>query len=49
MSTRTLPIQVTRREVEELCEHLNIQAANPCALLTQEAAKKFRESIGKNS
>ena len=27
--------------MEELCEHFNIQCENPCALLTQEAAKKF--------
>lgn len=30
-----------KKEVEELCEHFNIQCENPCALLTQEAAKKF--------
>jgi len=32
---------VTKREVEELNLHYNIQADNPCSLLTQEAAKKF--------
>ena len=33
--------KVTKREVEELSLHYNIQADNPCSLLTQEAAKKF--------
>ena len=33
--------KVTKREVEELNLHYNIQADNPCSLLTQEAAKKF--------
>ena len=31
----------SKKEIEELCSFFNIQAANPCALLTQEAAKKF--------
>ena len=31
----------SRVEFEKLCTHLNIQANNPCALLTQEHAKKF--------
>lgn len=33
-----------RAEVEELCRHFNIQAANPCAVLTQDHAKKFLHS-----
>ena len=33
--------KVAKREVEELNQHYNIQADNPCSLLTQEAAKKF--------
>ena len=28
-------------DIDELCSHLNVQASNPCALLTQEHAKKF--------
>ena len=31
----------TKGEFELLCAHFNIQANNPCALLTQEHAKKF--------
>ena len=31
----------SKREFEDLCSHMNIQADNPCALLTQEHAKKF--------
>jgi structural maintenance of chromosomes protein 6 len=31
----------THAEFAELCQHFNIQADNPCALLTQEHAKKF--------
>ena len=31
----------THAEFAELCLHFNIQADNPCALLTQEHAKKF--------
>lgn len=30
-----------KKEIDEICAHLNIQANNPCALLTQEHAKKF--------
>jgi hypothetical protein len=33
--------KVTKRVVEELNLHYNVQADNPCSLLTQEAAKKF--------
>ena len=33
--------KVTKKVVEELNLHYNIQADNPCSLLTQEAAKKF--------
>ena len=31
----------SKAEFIDLCGHLNIQANNPCALLTQEHAKKF--------
>ena len=31
----------SKGEFTELCTHFNIQANNPCALLTQEHAKKF--------
>ena len=37
----TLIKRSSKKEIEELCSFFNIQAANPCALLTQEAAKKF--------
>ena len=30
-----------KSDIDELCSHLNVQASNPCALLTQEHAKKF--------
>ena len=33
--------KVTKRVVEELNLHYNVQADNPCSLLTQEGAKKF--------
>ena len=33
--------RVQKKEIDELCTHLNVQASNPCALLTQEHAKKF--------
>jgi len=33
--------RVQKREIDELCTHFNIQASNPCSLLTQEHAKKF--------
>ena len=35
----------SRAEFEKLCSHLNIQANNPCALLTQEHAKKFLHHV----
>lgn len=31
----------SRVEIDELIMHMNIQAGNPCAVLTQENAKKF--------
>ena len=31
----------SKKEFTEMCSHFNIQANNPCALLTQEHAKKF--------
>jgi len=34
-------IKVNKGEVSRLCEHFNIKADNPCAVLTQEHAKKF--------
>ena len=34
-------MKVNKGEVSRLCEHFNIKADNPCAVLTQEHAKKF--------
>lgn len=41
LAARESSPSLRRRDLDELCSHMNIQAANPCALLTQEHAKKF--------